>query len=227
VESTADLTWALILSAARRVTEGDRLVRAGGFKGWRPDLLIGRDVYGRTLGIVGPGRVGRAVARRARGFNMEVLLAGRRRDQSVEAETDGGFVNLPELLRRSDFVSLHTPLTPETRHLIGPTELGMMKPSAVLVNTSRGPVVDERALAEALKRGTIAAAALDVYEEEPRVRGELLGLENVVLLPHLGSATRRTREAMALMAARNLVEALEGRRPPNMVNPEVWKSPPG
>ncbi|MDP2661706.1 MAG: D-glycerate dehydrogenase [Dehalococcoidia bacterium] len=222
-ETTADLAWALLLAVARRVVEGDRLVKAGQFKGWQPMLLLGGDVHGKTLGVVGMGRIGTAVARRARGFGMTVVYHARHRIAlEVEAEAPARRVSLEALLRSSDFVSIHAPYSSETHHLIGAKELAMMKPSAYLVNTSRGPLVDETALVEALKEGRLAGAALDVFEHEPELAPGLAGLLNVVLTPHIGSASRETRTRMAIMAAGNIVAALQGKRPPNLVNPEVY-----
>lgn len=205
-DATADLAFALLLAAARRLAWADRYVRGGGFVGWNPELGIGLDVTGRTLGIVGAGRIGRAVAERASGFRMEVLFHSRS-------------VGLPlgELLERSDFVSLHVPLDTETRHLIGAPELARMKRSAVLVNTARGPIVDEAALVHALRTGVIAAAGLDVFEHEPALAPGLRDLPNVVLAPHVGSATVATRARMAELAARNIVAALRGEPIPNRV----------
>jgi glyoxylate reductase len=223
-EATADLTFGLILAVARRIVEGDRLVRSGGFHGWELDLLLGAEVHHKTLGIVGLGRIGQAVARRAHGFGMEILYFDPIRRPEVERELGARFVGLEELLRRSDFVSLHLPLTPQTRHLLGKRELGLMKPTAFLINAARGPIVDEAALVEALKAGKLAGAGLDVFEHEPNVHPELLKLDNVVLTPHIGSAGRETRVKMALMAVENLLAALSGQRPPNLVNPEVWPS---
>jgi len=211
-ESTADLTWALILAVARRVVEGDTFLRAGRFKGWDFDLMRGLELQGKTLGIVGAGRIGKAVARRARGFGMKVLLHSR-----------SGTIPLRRLLKASDVVSIHVPLSKATHHLIGASELRLMKSTAVLINTSRGPVVDEKALAGALRRRRIAGAGLDVYEREPKVYPELLKQKNVVLLPHLGSATDDTRRAMLEMAVKNVKAALGGKRPPNLVNPEAWR----
>jgi len=224
-ETTADLAWALIMAAARRIPEADRYLRAGRWRSWSPQLLLGQDVWGATLGIIGLGRIGQAVARRAKGFEMRVLYTDVTRHTQAEQALGAAFVPLPELLRQSDFVSVHTPLTAETHHLIGAAELAMMKPSAVLVNTSRGPVVDERALAEALGEGRIFSAGLDVFEEEPLPKeSPLLVLERVVLLPHVGSASVATRTRMARMAAENLVAGLAGRRPPYLVNTEVLPS---
>ena len=205
-DATADLTFALLLAAARRLAWADRYVRGGGFVGWNPELGIGLDVTGRTLGIVGAGRIGRAVAERARGFRMELLLHSRNLGPPLD-----------ELLARSDFVSLHVPLTAETRHLIGARELARMKPSAVLVNTARGPIVDEAALVEALRSRRIAAAGLDVFEHEPALAPGLRDLPQVVLAPHIGSATVATRARMAEVAARNIVAALRGEPIPNRV----------
>ena len=224
-ETTADLAWALLLAAARRVVEGDRLVRDGGFDMWSPTMLLGGDVNGKTLGIVGMGRIGQAVARRSTGFGMRVLYtrpSGPLDPGSVPAGAEWMHVDsLEELLRDSDFVSLHVPLSDQTRHLLGPREFELMGPQAVLVNTSRGPVVDEAALVEALAAGALGAAALDVYEREPELAPGLSALSNAVLLPHLGSATRQTRARMAEMAARNAIAAVRGESVPHPVNPEV------
>lgn len=219
-EATADLTWALLLAVARRVVEGDAMVRAGRFTGWGPMLLLGADVCGKTLGIVGAGRIGTAVARRACGFGMRLLYAETCGKPEMEKM---GAVCCPlgELLGQSDFVSLHVPLTTQTRHMIGRPELAAMKPSAILINTSRGPVIDEEALVEALRHRVIAGAGLDVYEHEPALCPGLIDLPNVVLLPHIGSATTTTRATMATVAAGNLVAMLRGEVPPNLVNPGV------
>lgn len=222
-ETTADLTWALLLAIARRVVEGDRFMRAGKFKGWAPMLLLGSDVYGKTLGIIGMGAIGQAVARRAIGFNMRILYSDVFVDLPPVAEQllHADEVSIDEVLKQSDFVSLHVPLVPETHHLIGKRELEMMKDSAYLINAARGPVVDEEALVEALRNGVIRGAALDVYEDEPEMKPGLAELDNVVLLPHLGSATIETRTAMADLAVDNLLAFFEGKRPPTAVNPEV------
>lgn len=214
-EATADLTWALILGICRRVGEGDRLVREGRWTGWAPTQLLGADVAGATLGIVGLGRIGRAVARRAVGFGMGVLYTARR--VVPEADPAWRMVPLATVLAESDIVSLHVPLTADTRHLIGARELSSMKRTAYLINTARGPVIDEAALGAALRARTIAGAGLDVYEHEPAVHPDLLACENALLLPHLGSATTTTRERMGQMAADNLLAVVEGRAPPNPV----------
>ncbi|MFO0952234.1 MAG: D-glycerate dehydrogenase [Isosphaeraceae bacterium] len=219
-EATADLTWALILGVARRVAEGDLEMRAGRFQGWGPLYMLGADVAGATLGLVGPGRIATAVARRSVGFRMRVLYHGL--EPSPELDALGGRqVPLDELLADSDFVSLHVPLGEQTRHLIDARALSLMKPTAYLVNTSRGPVVDEKALVEALRSGRIAGAGLDVYEDEPRMATGLAGCPNTVLLPHLGSATRQARAAMSRTAAEDLIAVLDRRRPQHPVNPEV------
>jgi glyoxylate reductase len=221
-ETTADLAFALLLAAARRVAEGDRLTRTGGWKAWHPSFLLGHDVHGATLGIVGLGQIGRAVARRARGFDMRLLYHSRTRRRETEAELGLEFVELEQLLKESDFVTLHVFLSPQTRHLIGERELALMKPTAVLVNTTRGPVIDQRALYRALKEGRIAAAGLDVAEEEPIPLGDpLLTLDNVTITPHVGSASVATRGKMAAMAVENVLAALRGEQPPNCVNPEA------
>lgn len=215
-DATADLTWALILGIARRVGEGERIVRSGTWTGWAPTQLLGAELRGGGLGIVGLGRIGRAVAIRAQGFGMRVVYATR--GSAPDAQPDWQALPLTDLLKTADVVSLHVPLTDQTRHLIGASELAMMKPTAYLINTSRGPVVDEAALAEALAHGRIAGAGLDVYEREPAIHPGLLACENALLLPHLGSATTQTRERMGLIAVENLLAVLEGRRPPYPVN---------
>jgi glyoxylate reductase len=210
-DATADLAMALLLAAARRLGEGDRLIRAQRPWAWGLDFMLGRDLRDKRLGIVGLGAIGGRVARRARGFGIDVAYANRSAaDPQLVAELGAQRLELDQLLAESDFVSLHTPLTDATRGLISAERLARMKPDAILVNTARGPIVDEAALAAALREGRLAAAALDVYEHEPEVHPELLGLENVTLLPHLGSATVETREAMATLAARNAVAALRG-----------------
>ena len=221
-EATADLAWALMLGLARELIPNDRYLREGRYKQWLPGALLGADVYGRTLGIVGLGRIGQAVARRARGFGMRVLYhQPRRLDPALESSFDANWVALDRLLGESDFVSLHCPLNDATRHLLDGAALARMKSTAYLVNTSRGPVVHEAALAEALEAGTIAGAGLDVYEHEPAVEPALLPQSRAVLLPHVGSATRATREAMSRLAVESVHDLLAGRRPKHPVNPEV------
>lgn len=219
-DTTADFAFALLLAAARRVVEGHRFVHSGQWRTWRIDLLVGHDIHHRTIGIFGMGRIGQAMARRAAGFSMRILYHDAQRAAAPMEQSLGlEFVSKEDLLRQSDFVTLHVPLLPETRKLIGPDQLRMMKPTAILVNTSRGPVVDEAALAEALKEKTIAGAGLDVFECEPTVHPPLLNLENVVLAPHIASASIDTRRKMSLMAAENILAALKGVRPPNLLNP--------
>lgn len=221
-ETTAEFAFALLMAAGRRVAEGDRCVRAGRFQGWAIDMLLGQDLHGATLGLVGVGRIGGAVARYAKGFDMRILYTDAvALPPEVERELGATRVELAELLREADFVSLHVPLTPETKHLMGAEQLAAMKPTAVLVNTSRGPVVDEAALAEALANGRIFAAGLDVFEREPQVHPRLLELDNVVLTPHIASASVRTRSEMCAMAVRDLIAGLRGQRPEHLVNPEV------
>jgi glyoxylate reductase len=209
-ETTADGVFALILAASRRLGEAERYLRAGKYRGWTPFLFTGRDVHHATLGIVGMGRIGRAVSRRAKGFQMEILYTDARRNEDAERELGATYVALDELLARSDVVSLHTPLLPETRHLMNSERLRKMKPTAILINSSRGPVVDEHALAEALRDGVIAGAGLDVFEREPAVDPLLVTLENVVLLPHIASASEETRTRMAVRAAENVLAFLDG-----------------
>lgn len=221
-ETTADLAWALLLAAARRIPEGDRTVRSGRFVGWSPSLLLGHDVHGKTLGIVGMGDIGTAVARRAAGFGMRILYHNRN-PSPLATEVGAEMVSLEHLLSNADFVSLHVPLSQSTRHLIGKRELDMMKPTAILINVSRGEVIDEAALVEALRKGRIASAGLDVFENEPKLAPGLVGLANVVLAPHIGSASVETREKMTQMAVKNLVDGLEGRRPLHLVNPEAYR----
>lgn len=223
-DTTADLTWAILMCVARRIVEADRFTRQGKFKQWSPMLFLGSDVHHSTLGIVGFGRIGRAVARRAKGFEMKVLYTDvKRAPEKVEEELEAKFVFLDELLSSSDFVSLHAPLLPTTYHLIGEKELRRMKRTAFLINAARGPLVDEKALVRALKEGWIAGAALDVYENEPELTPGLAELDNVVLVPHIGSASTATREKMATMAATNLLAGLKGEVPPNLVNREVLR----
>lgn len=227
-ETTADLAWALLMAIARRIVEADRYLREGRWKvAWHPKMLLGRDVYGATLGIIGAGRIGSAVARRARGFNMRILYYDVVRRPELEKEVGAEFVDLETLLKESDFISIHVPLTKDTYHMIDAERLKLLKKTAYIINTSRGQVIDERALYEALKEGRIAGAALDVFEQEPiSMDNPLLKLDNVVLTPHIGSASYETRSRMAEMAARNLIEFFEGRVPPNLVNTDVVKVRP-
>lgn len=222
-ETTADLAWALIMSVSRRIVEGDKFIRAGKFKVWSPMLLLGGDIHKKTLGIIGLGRIGEAVARRAAGFSMKIIYVDKQAKEEVVGPTGARSVSLKQLLQESDFVSLHVSLSAETKHLIGEPELRLMKKTAYLVNTSRGPVVDERVLAKALKEQWIAGAGLDVYEKEPEVNSGLLELDNVVLLPHLGSASFETRSLMARIAAQNILTTLRGETSPHIVNPEALK----
>lgn len=225
-ETTADFAWTLLLAVARRLLEGDALARSGHWKGWNLDQLCGADVWGKTLGILGFGRIGRAVARRARGFNMRVVYNDVARvSEEMERETGAEFLEREQVLAQSDFVSLHVPLLPETRGMIGAPELSRMKPSAYLINTSRGPVVQEAALVAALERQTIAGAALDVYENEPRI-GDGLRRPNVILSPHLASASTETRTKMAMIAVENTIALFDGRRPPNILNPGILEERP-
>ena len=221
-EATADLAFALLLAVARRVVESDRFLRQGKFKGWKADLLLGSDVYGRVLGIIGFGRIGQAVARRGLGFNMSILYSdARRANPEVESQLRAQYVPLDELLPKADYVSIHADLNDQTRHLIGERELKLMGPEHYLINAARGPIVDEKALVRALKEGWIKGAGLDVYEHEPQTEPGLTDCWNAVLLPHLGSATVTARAAMAETAANNLIGAVEGQTPPNLVNPEA------
>lgn len=224
-EATADIAFALLLAVARRIVESDRFVRDGKFVGWKPKLFLGYDLYGKTLGIIGMGRIGQAVARRALGFGMKIVYYNRNKlPVELEKQYNASYVKLDELIEISDFISIHTPLTQETYHLIDEDRISRMKPNAIVINTARGPVVDERALYEALRDGKIAGAGFDVYENEPLLTPGLEKLSNVVLLPHIGSATYETRDKMSEMVALNIIEALEGRIPPNLVPEQrnIW-----
>lgn len=220
-EATADLAWALLFSAARRIVEADRFVREGRFVGWGPTLLLGADITGRTLGIIGAGRIGTAMALRSVGFGMNVIYTDLERNATLEEKTNARKVELDELLSEADFISTHVSLNEKTRHLIGSEQFARMKPTVVLVNSSRGAIFDEQALLEFLQRNPSAAAGLDVYENEPELTSGLSLLDNVVLLPHIGSATVGTRSRMAVMAAENLLKAINEETPPNLVNPEA------
>jgi lactate dehydrogenase-like 2-hydroxyacid dehydrogenase len=222
-DATSDMAWALLFSVARRIVEADKFTRAGKFKGWGPMLMHGQDVTNKTLGVVGAGRIGTAFALKSKGFNMNVLYVDEKKNETLEKETNAKKVTFDELLKKSDFISLHVPLIPSTYHLMGEKELKMMKRNAILINTSRGPVVDEQALVFALKEKQIFGAGLDVYEHEPEITEELKKLDNIVLQPHSSSATIETRTKMAVMAAENMVEGLKGEIPTNCVNKEVFK----
>ena len=222
-DTTAEMAWALLFSVARRIVEGDRFTRAGKFTGWAPMLMLGQDVSNKTLGIIGAGRIGTAFALKSKGFNMNVLYADEKQNDLLERELSAKKVSFDDLIKRSDYISVHVPLVPSTRHLIGEKELRMMKKNAIIINTSRGPVIDEKALAKALKEKWIFGAGLDVYEQEPMIDKELLELDNVVLQPHSASATTETRTKMAIMAAKNMIAGLSGKIPPNCINPEVFK----
>ncbi|RJP20447.1 MAG: D-glycerate dehydrogenase [Candidatus Omnitrophota bacterium] len=224
-DATADLAWTLLFAAARNVIESDAYLRAGKFVGWGPLHFLGQDVAGKTLGVIGLGRIGKAFVQRGAAFRMNILYHSRQRDEVFEQSYphEIKYVELHELLERSDFVSIHVPLTPETTHLIGKRELERMQSHAILINTARGPIVDEQALVDALKERRIWGAGLDVYEEEPTVHPGLLSLPHTVLLPHIGSATYATRTRMGLIAVDNLIAFFTGKRPPNLVNEKVWK----
>ena len=226
-ETTADLTWALIMAAARRVVEADQFVRRGNWEvAWGPELLLGADIHGASLGIVGMGRIGQAVAKRAQGFNMRILYHSPSHNEKIDAIEDltgAKSTSLHTLLKESDIVTLHVPLTEETHHLIGKKELESMKEGSILINTSRGQVVDQDALYNALSTGHLGGAGLDVFREEPlEKKSPLLDLSNVVLVPHIGSASKKTRSTMATMCASNIIAALSGEMPPNAINPEVF-----
>jgi glyoxylate reductase len=221
-DTTADFTWCLLLASARRLAESERYTRAGRYTGWGIMLLCGEDVFGKTIGICGLGRIGRGVAKRARGFEMRILYTDAvRAPVEVERELGAQFVDKETLCREADFITLHVPLLPETHHYVSTKELKLMKKTAHLINASRGPVVDETALVQALRERWIAGAGLDVYEHEPHLAPGLTELDNVTLAPHIASASVETRTKMAVMAATNLIEALQGHRPPNIVNPEI------
>jgi glyoxylate reductase len=221
-DATADFAFTLLMSMARRIVEADHFTRAGKFKGWAIDMMLGADVFGATLGLIGVGRIGRGVAHRAKGFNMRVLYYDPHPlPPDAEQQLGATRVDLGRLLAESDFVSIHVPLTQETHHMLSTPQFGQMKRSAILVNTSRGPVVDEAALVEALEAKKIAGAGLDVYEREPGVHPGLVAMPNVILAPHIASATTRTRSEMSAMASRNIATAVRGGRPPNLLNPEV------
>jgi gluconate 2-dehydrogenase len=221
-DSTADLAWTLMLGTARRITEVERRIRNGEWTGWQLKQWLGVDVHHATLGIVGMGRIGQAIARRAFGFEMKVIYHNRKPIAlELERKCNAAYVSFDELLAQSDFIVLQVPYSPQTHHLIGAAQLAKMKPSAILINSTRGGVVDDAALIDVLKKGGIRGAGLDVYENEPKLNAEFLKLDNVVLAPHVGSSTEATRKAMAMLAAQNLVAALQGKLPPNLINPEA------
>ena len=217
-DTTAELAWALLLACVRRIVEADRFTREKRFNGWSPTLLLGTELNGKTLGIIGAGRIGTAFALKGKGFGLNVLYYDYHKNEVLENELGAKMVEMEELLKKSDFISLHIPLTEKTYHLMGKREFALMKPSAYLINTSRGAVIDEKELIQALKAGRIKGAGLDVYEEEPEIPDELIGLPNVVLLPHIGSATYEARNKMAETAVENLIAGLSGKTPPNLVN---------
>lgn len=223
-ETTADFAWTLLMGIARRLVEADKFTRAGKFKGWRPRMLLGSDIYGKTIGIVGMGRIGQAMARRAKGFNMNILYYDEYRpDAKLEKELGITYAPFDELLQKSDYVSIHVPLMESTHHFIGERELKLMKKSAYLINSARGPIVDEKALVKALKEKEIAGAGLDVFEDEPELAPGLAELDNVVIAPHIASATVETRSKMATMAAEGCLSVLKGEKPVNLVNEDVWE----
>ena len=222
-DTTAEMAWALLFSVSRCIVKGDKFTKTGRFQGWDPMLMLGQDITNKTLGVIGAGRIGTAFALKSKGFNMNVLYFDEKNNMDLEREINAKKVEFNELLEKSDFVSLHVPLLPSTHHLISKEELKMMKKTAIIINTSRGPVVDEKALIRALKEKWIFGAGLDVYEHEPEINDELKKLDNVVLQPHSASATFETRTKMAVMAAENMIAGLKGKIPPNCVNPEVFK----
>jgi len=222
-DTTAEMAWALLFSVARRIVEADRFTRQGKFKGWAPMLMHGQDVTGKTLGVIGTGRIGTAFALKSKGFKMNILYYDQVKNKKIEEELFAKKVELDRLLKESDFISLHVPLLPATHHLIGEKQLKMMKKTSILINTSRGPIVDEQALVKALKNNWIFGAGLDVYEHEPQINKELLKLDNVILQPHSASATTETRTKMAIIAAENIITGLKGEIPPNCINPEIFK----
>lgn len=222
-EAVAELTWALILSLARKVVESDEAVKRGAYSGWEPSIFLGNNLVGKTLGIVGMGRIGSMAARIAKGFNVKVLYYKRTRDEAAEKETGAEYADMDRLLGESDFVSLHVPLTEETRHMINKDSIAKMKKGAILINTARGPVVDEHDLVDALRDGHLGGAGLDVFDNEPNLNPELVNMENVILTPHTASATWEARNKMGEMAVDAIIKTLAGEQPPNIVNPEVWE----
>jgi lactate dehydrogenase-like 2-hydroxyacid dehydrogenase len=221
-DATAEMAWSLLFSTARHIVEGDKFTRSGKFKGWDPMLLLGQDITGKTLGIVGAGRIGTCFALKSKGFNMKILYVDSKTNEILENELGAKKVGLDVLLKKSDYVSIHVPLLPSTHHLIGEKQLQLMKKTTILVNTSRGPIIDEKVLVNALKERWIFGAGLDVYENEPHVEKELLKLNNVVLQPHSASATVESRTKMAIMAAENMLTGLKGEMPPNCINTDIF-----
>jgi len=222
-DATAEMAWALLFSVARRVVESDMFLRSGQWEGWGPLQYVGRSVSGKTLGIVGPGRIGSSMAMMSRGFNMKVLYSGNRRNMELEKTTNAKFVPFFELAQESDFISVHVPLKPETKHMFNEKVFKQMKKTAIIINTARGPVINESNLLDALTKGEIAGAGLDVYEFEPGVTENLKILNNVVLTPHTGSATIKSREAMSIMAAENILAMINGKKPLQCINSEIYK----
>lgn len=223
-DTTAEMAWALLFSVARRIVEADKFTRDGKFKGWAPMLMHGQDITGKTLGVIGTGRIGTAFTLKSKGFKMNILYYDPVRNKLLEEELSAKKVELDILLKESDFISLHLPFIPITYHFISEKQLKMMKKTAVLINTSRGPIIDEQALVKALKNNWIFGAGLDVYEHEPKINKELIKLDNIVLQPHSASATTETRTKMAIMAAENMITGLKGEIPPNCINPEIFKN---
>ena len=220
-DATADLAWALIMAVSRRIVESDNFCRNGDFKEWAPELMLGMELTGKTIGIMGAGRIGQATARRAKAFGMNVLYCSRHDKFAFEVETKAKRVGLEELLKESDIVSIHLPLVEETKHLLDFHELNLMKTGAILINTGRGPIINEDALVKVLKNGKLVGVGLDVYENEPTIHPELIKMKNTVLLPHIGSATTATRSKMSEMVAKNIIAALSGKIPPNLINKEL------
>ncbi|MCB2297480.1 2-hydroxyacid dehydrogenase [Clostridium tagluense] len=222
-DATADLAWTLLMAVSRRIVAADKFTRNGAFQSWDPMMFLGRDITGKTLGLIGAGRIGFNFAKKAKAFDMKILYTGLRHNSKIENELGAIYVDKETLLSEADFVSLHVPLLPSTTHYISDLEFSMMKKTSVIVNTSRGPVIDEKALVKALKQGEIWGAGLDVYENEPEIEPELLAMYNVVIVPHIASATMETRTNMGLIAARNIIKVLSGEKPYTCVNTQVLK----
>lgn len=222
-EAVAEHTFALLLNLARHITESDKAVRRGAYKGWEPDIFLGPSIKGKTLGIIGLGRIGTMVAKLGKGFGMNIVYNKSKPDKDIEKDLGAKFLKLDELLKKSDFISLHVPLTEETRHMINEKTLSQMKKGAFLINTARGPVVDEFALVDALRSGQLGGVALDVFDNEPNINPELIGMENIVFTPHIASATVPAREKMAKLAVAAILDFMKDKKPENLVNPEVWE----